>query len=106
MVTDTVSDLLVRIKNAHSRMRRGVRVLCSRVNEHVLEILRSEGFIEGFERQLSENGKYEEFEVTLKYTQAGRPGIIASRRISKPGRRVYAKADKLPKVRCGLGIAI
>lgn len=106
MVTDPISDLLVRIKNAHLRGRRSVRVLCSKVNEHVLDILRSEGFIESHGRRPSENGKFEEIEVVLKYTSNGRPGIISSRRVSKPGRRIYAKADKLPKVHCGLGISI
>ena len=116
MVSDTIADLLTRIRNAQQRSHRAVRIPVSKMNLSVLEILKAEGFIEGFEQRPARvvrdakgkerQSQFPEYEVGLKYGTTGRPGIAESRRVSKPGRRVYMRANSLPKVHCGLGLAI
>lgn len=106
MMTDPIADLLTRIRNAQMRRHRAVSVLCSSAAERVLTVLKEEGFIAGFEKRVSQESVCGHFEVVLKYLPSGRPGISSSTRVSKPGRRIYVKAQKLPKVHCGLGMAI
>lgn len=106
MMNDPIADLLTRIRNAQARKHRAVRVVSSRMAERVLNVLKSEGFIESFEVRKDREGKFDEFEVTLKYGEDGRPAIIASRRVSTPGRRVYLPSTRIPKVSSGLGISI
>ena len=106
MVIDPIADLLVRIKNAHARQHKTVRIPASKVSKSILDLLVKEGFIWSFSTEKDERGKFDEFEVMLKYSSTGRPAIKDCRRISKSGRRVYAKATDIPKVHCGLGLAI
>ncbi|MGI6680341.1 MAG: 30S ribosomal protein S8 [Bdellovibrionota bacterium] len=106
MIIDPIADLLIRIKNAHSRQHKTVRIRASKVAKSILELLAKEGFIKEFTTKKDKNGKFDEYEVELKYSETGRPAIKDCKRVSKSGRRVYAKANNIPKVHCGLGMAI
>jgi small subunit ribosomal protein S8 len=103
-VTDPVADLLTRIRNANLAFKDDLPVAGSRLNEAILKILQQEGFIAGFERE--GEAPFQTFKVTLKYGAKRERAISGLRRISKPGRRVYAPRTKLPRVMGGLGIAV
>ena len=102
--SDPVGDMLARIRNAQTRGRSTVRTPGSKLRRWVLDVMAREGYIRGYEVVETEKG-FTEFEISLKYFD-GTPVIRELRRISRPGRRVYAKVDKLPSVRQGFGIAI
>jgi small subunit ribosomal protein S8 len=102
-MTDPISDMLTRIRNAHLRNKAKVSVPPSKLRERVLEVLHKEGYIRGF-AVIEKDGK-SEIEVELKYFD-GAPAIKEIDRVSKPGRRVYASVDTLPSVFNGLGISI
>ena len=103
-VGDPVGDLITRIRNAQMRNRTTTRSPSSRLRLAVLKTLQDEGFIRGFSVAEGEGG-FPEITIELKY-QEGRPVIREIARISRPGRRVYAKANAIPQVRGGLGISI
>ena len=103
-VTDPVADLLTRIRNANLSYKDDLPVAGSRLNEAILRILQQEGFITGFERE--GDVPFQTFKVALKYGAKRERAISGLRRISKPGRRVYAPRNKLPRVMGGLGIAV
>lgn len=102
--SDPVGDMLARIRNAQTRGRSTVRTPGSKLRRWVLDVMAREGYIRGYEVVETAKG-FTEFEISLKYFD-GTPVIRELRRISRPGRRVYAKVDKLPSVRQGFGIAI
>ena len=102
--SDPVGDMLARIRNAHLRGRSKVRTPASKLRGWVLDVLQREGYIRGYEMVTSEAG-HPEIEIWLKYFE-GAPAIRELKRISKPGRRVYAGVRNLPSVRQGLGVAI
>ena len=102
-MTDPISDMLTRIRNAHLRNKAKVTVPPSKLRERVLEVLHKEGYIRGF-AVIEKDGK-SEIEVELKYFD-GLPAIKEIDRVSKPGRRVYASVETLPCVFNGLGISI
>ncbi|MCE2522656.1 MAG: 30S ribosomal protein S8 [Rhodobacteraceae bacterium] len=102
--SDPVGDMLARIRNAQTRGRSTVRTPGSKLRRWILDVMKSEGYIRGYEIVETDKG-FTEFEISLKYFD-GIPVIRELRRISRPGRRVYAKVDKLPSVRQGFGIAI
>ena len=102
--SDPVGDMLARIRNAQTRGRSTVRTPGSKLRRWVLDVMAREGYIRGYEVVETEKG-FTEFEISLKYFD-GIPVIRELRRISRPGRRVYARVDKLPSVRQGFGIAI
>ena len=103
-ITDPVADMLTRIRNASSAKHDTVDVPASNMKKSIAQILLEEGYIKNF--QLIDNGTQGVIRVTLKYG-AGKEKVISGlRRVSKPGLRVYAGADELPKVLRGLGIAI
>lgn len=106
MMTDPIADLLTRIRNAQARGHKAVSIRCSKGAERILNVLKNEGFVAGYEKRIDPEDQFGRFEVFLRYAPNGRPGIKSSKRVSKPGRRVYVKAEKLPTVHCGLGIAI
>ncbi len=106
MVLDPIADLLVRIKNAHARQHKTVRVLYSKLTKSILDLLVREGFIYSYSEEKDKNNKFNEFEVMLKYSSTGRPAIKDCKRVSKSGCRVYASVSDIPKVHCGLGMAI
>ena len=103
-VTDPIGDLLARIRNAQQRGKSKVTTPASKMRERVLEVLQQEGYIRGFSVTEQVNGKAE-IEIELKYFD-GEPVIKNIKRVSKPGRRVYASVETLPVVYRGLGISI
>jgi small subunit ribosomal protein S8 len=105
VVTDTISDMLTRIRNANMVKHQIVQIPSTKMSIAIVTILKAEGFIEDFETY-TENSR-ELLLVSLKYKGKHREPVIEKiERISKPGLRVYANAKKLPKVLGGLGIAI
>jgi len=103
-VTDPVADMLTRIRNANLAFKDDLLIPGSKMNEAVLSILAREGFVEGYERE--GEGVHRAFRVRLKYGAKRERVITGLRRVSKPGRRVYAPRDELPRVMGGLGIAL
>lgn len=105
MLTDSIADLLTRIRNAQRASHKSVEVRASRMAERVLGVLQKEGFIESFER-VEKEASHPVINVVLRYFSSGRPMIAKARRVSRPGRRVYVSVDRLPRLDSGLGIAI
>ena len=103
-VTDPIGDMLTRIRNAQQRGKSKVVSPSSRLRERVLEVLQSEGYIRGFAVTEQANGQAE-LEVELKHFDR-EPVIREIKRVSKPGRRVYASVSDLPTIYNGLGVAI
>ncbi len=103
-MNDPLGDMLTRIRNAQMRRKNKVSTPGSRLRAHVLDVLESEGFIRGYASTEFGNGRTE-FEIELKYHD-GRPVIREIKRVSKPGRRVYASVNAVPRVGNGLGITI
>ena len=102
-MSDPIADLLTRIRNAQMVAKSTVVVLSSKVKVAIAQVLKDEGYIDGF--QVKADGKKSELEITLKY-YAGRPVIERIERVSRPGLRVYKGCEKLPQVMNGLGVAI
>ena len=103
-ITDPIADMLTRIRNAGVAKHETVDVPASKMKKAIAEILLNEGYIKSF--QIIDDGTQGIIRITLKYN-AGKEKVISGlRRVSKPGLRVYAGADELPKVLKGLGIAI
>jgi small subunit ribosomal protein S8 len=105
-MTDPIADMLTRIRNANTAMHDTVRMPSSKLKESIAKILEAEGYIEGFEAKADDTRPGRVLEVRLKYSPERKRTISGIKRISKPGLRVYAKRDKLPRVLGGLGIAI
>ncbi|MBP5404640.1 MAG: 30S ribosomal protein S8 [Clostridia bacterium] len=103
VVTDPIADMLTRIRNALTAKHSDVKIPTSKVKTAIAEILLEEGYIEAVEKV--EDGVNSYMNITLKYG-AGRSVINGLKRVSKPGLRVYANCEDLPKVLNGLGIAI
>ncbi|HWO70335.1 MAG TPA: 30S ribosomal protein S8 [Actinomycetota bacterium] len=103
-VTDPIGDLLARIRNANLAYKDDLVVAASKMNRAILAILEREGYIAGFEEE--GEGVHRAFRVRLKYGRNRERAITGLRRISKPGRRIYAGRGELPRVLGGLGIAI
>ena len=103
-ITDPIADMLTRIRNANNAKHDTVDVPASNMKKSIAQILLDEGYIKNF--QIINDGTQGVIRITLKYG-AGKEKVISGlRRVSKPGLRVYAGADELPKVLRGLGIAI
>jgi len=105
-MTDPIADMLTRIRNANTAMHDVVRMPSSKLKESIAKILESEGYIEGFRVEDDNSRPGRTLVVTLRYSAERKRTISGIRRISKPGLRVYAKRDRLPRVLGGLGIAI
>ena len=104
-ITDPIADMLTRIRNANTAKHPTVDVPASNMKKAIAQILLDEGYIKNF--QLIDDGTQGVIRITLKYLQPGKEKVITGlRRVSKPGLRVYAGADELPRVLHGLGIAI
>ncbi len=103
VVTDPIADMLTRIRNALTAKHTEVKIPTSKVKSAIADILLEEGYIEAVEKV--EDGVNNYLNITLKYG-AGRSVINGLKRVSKPGLRVYANQNELPKVLNGLGIAI
>jgi small subunit ribosomal protein S8 len=105
VVTDTISDMLTRIRNATMVKHQIVQIPVTKISVAITAILKEEGFIEDFERY--EEDKRDYLLLSLKYTGKSRNSVISEiKRISKPGLRVYKNSKELPKVLDDLGIAI
>lgn len=102
-VSDTISDFLTRIRNAYAAKHKSLDVPSSKLKVAIAEILKDQGFIADY--QLRNEGPQPTLEVKLRY-YFGQPVVREIKRISKPGRRVYAGVAELPRVRNGLGVAI
>lgn len=96
--------MLTRIRNAVAVGHERVVMPASKLKVNIARILVDEGFIDRFE--LSENGHRSELELVLRYAERRRPVILGLKRVSRPGHRVYAGADELPRVQGGLGVAV
>ena len=104
VVTDTVADMLTRIRNANQLRYETVSVPSTKMTRAIADILVNEGYISGYEKEENKTG--EMIILNLKYGKKKERVITGLKRISKPGLRVYAKKDEVPKVLNGLGIAI
>ena len=103
-ITDPVADMLTRIRNANTAKHEKVDVPASNLKKSIAQILLDEGYIKSF--QIVDDGTQGIIRITLKYLPGKEKAIQGLRRVSKPGLRVYAGADELPRVLKGLGIAI
>ncbi len=103
-ISDTIADLLTRIRNANTAKHASVDIPASNVKKEITRILAEEGYIKGF--QVIEDGKQGIIRVTLKYDENRTPVISGLRRVSKPGLRIYSSCADMPQVRRGLGIVI
>ena len=104
VVTDTIADMLTRTRNAIAMRYEEVRVPASNIKKEIARILKEEGFIKDY--KIENDDAQGTIVVTLKYTDKKERVITGLKRISKPGLRVYANKDEIPKVLNGLGIAI
>ena len=104
MVNDTIADMLTRIRNANAMKYKTVEIPGTKMTKGIADILTKEGFIAGYDVNKLAVG--EMLVVNLKYSKSKERVITGLKRISKPGLRVYAKADEMPRVLNGIGIAI
>ncbi len=104
VMTDPIADMLTRIRNANQMKHKSVNIPASKLKADILSVLKQEGYIVDFERL--NDGVQGTLQVTLKYLENEERVIKGLKKISKPGLRVYAKSDDIPKVLNGLGIAI
>jgi small subunit ribosomal protein S8 len=105
VVTDTISDMLTRIRNAHMVKHQIVQIPSTKISLAIAEILKEEGYIEDFESYIEDNKRY--ILISLKYIGKSRKPVISKiERMSKPGLRVYSSSKELPRVLENLGIAI
>ncbi len=103
-ITDSIADLLTRIRNANSAKHDTVDIPASNMKKSIVQILVEEGYIKSY--QVIEDGKQGIIRVTLKYGENKTPVIQGLRRVSKPGLRIYTSCEDMPKVMKGLGIAL
>ena len=103
-MTDPIADMLTRIRNANMVKHETVDVPASNIKKELARILLEEGFVRGYD--VIEDGKQGIIRIQLKYGQAGERVITGLKRISKPGMRVYAAKDEIPRVLNGLGISV
>ncbi len=104
-MTDPIADMLTRIRNANRVHFKSVDVLNSRINLNVAKVLKKSGYISGYDIK-KDPCAHEVLRVYLKYPDAKRTVITDIKRVSKPGRRVYVKSEKIPQVLNGYGISI
>ena len=103
-ITDTIADLLTRIRNASSAKHDSVEIPASNMKKAICQILVDEGYVKNY--TVTQDGKQGVIKVTLKYGEGKTPVIQGLRRVSKPGLRIYSSVAELPKVMKGLGVAI
>lgn len=103
-ITDSIADMLTRIRNANSAKHDKVKIPASNIKKAIAQILVDEGYIKNF--TVEDDGKQGIIEVTLKYGENKSQVITGLRRVSKPGLRIYSSCEDMPKVMKGLGVAI
>jgi small subunit ribosomal protein S8 len=104
MLTDPIADMLTRIRNANKAMHETTRMPTSRMKEEIARILKEEGYIRDF--RVESGDAFDHLVIVLKYGRSRERIITDLKRVSKPGRRVYARKDRLPRVLGGMGTAI
>jgi small subunit ribosomal protein S8 len=102
--TDPIADMLTRIRNANKALHASVEMPSSSQKVDLARVLKEEGYITGY--SVVKEGSFDKLVIELKYTDGRRRVISQVKRVSKPGRRIYAKKDNLPKVLGGLGTAV
>ncbi|MGH9303152.1 MAG: 30S ribosomal protein S8 [Acidimicrobiales bacterium] len=105
-MTDPIADMLTRMRNANVAMHESVKMPSSKLKESLAAVLEKEGYIEGFTTADDPRRPGRVLEITLKYTPSRDRVIGGLKRISKPGLRIYARSDRLPRVLGGLGVAV
>jgi small subunit ribosomal protein S8 len=105
-MTDPIADMLTRIRNANTAMHDEVRMPSSRQKEALAVLLEREGYIDGFTVADDERRPGRQLTITMKYSPERERVISGLKRVSKPGLRVYTKADRVPRVLGGLGVAV
>lgn len=103
-ITDTIADLLTRIRNASASKHDSVEIPASNIKKSIVQILLDEGYIKNY--SVREDGKQGIIQVALKYDENKKSVITGLKRVSKPGLRIYSNVEDMPKVMKGLGIAI
>jgi small subunit ribosomal protein S8 len=106
MMTDPIADMLTRVRNANTAMHDQVKMPSSKQKEALAAILKQEGYIESYEVADDTGRPGRVLNITMKYSPERQRTISGLRRVSKPGLRVYSKADKIPRVLGGLGVAV
>jgi small subunit ribosomal protein S8 len=106
MMTDPVADMLTRIRNANTAMHDEVRMPSSKLKEALAAVLQREGYIDGFSVSDDPTRPGRLLTITMRYSPERARTISGLRRVSKPGLRIYIKADKVPRVLGGLGVAV
>ena len=106
MMTDPIADMLTRLRNANTAFHDEVLMPSSKQKEALARILEREGYITGYEVGADDARPGQQLKITLKYTPDRKRTISGLRRISKPGLRVYSKAESVPRVLGGMGISI
>ena len=104
MMTDPVADMLTRIRNANKALQETVTMPTSRMKEEIARLLEEEGYIRGY--RVEKGASFDTLVVELKYGRSRERVITDLKRVSKPGRRIYARKDRLPRVLGGMGTAI
>ncbi len=106
MLTDPVADMLTRIRNANKALHDTTSMPTSKLKEQIAKLLKEEGYIRDYHVEDREDLPYKTLVVELKYGRSRERVLTDMKRISKPGRRVYARKDRLPRVLGGMGTAI
>jgi small subunit ribosomal protein S8 len=107
MLTDPIADMLSRIRNANRALHDHVEMPSSRMKEEIARLLKEEGYIRDYHVENGDNGRaYKTLVIDLKYGRSRERVITNLKRVSKPGRRIYARKDRLPRVLGGMGVAI
>ena len=104
MLTDPIADMLTRIRNANKALHASTRMPTSRMKVEIARLLKEEGYIRDFHVESGES--FDELVIDLKYGRGRERVITDLKRISKPGRRIYARKDRMPRVLGGMGTAI
>jgi small subunit ribosomal protein S8 len=106
MQTDPIADMLTRIRNANRALHENVEMPSSRLKAEIARLLKEEGYIRDFHVERKEDKPYDTLAIELKFGKNRKRVITDLKRVSKPGRRVYARKDRLPRVLGGMGTAI
>ena len=106
MQTDPIADMLTRIRNANRALHERAEMPSSRAKREIARLLKEEGYIRDYEVKREEDTPYDTLIIELKYGRSRERVITDLKRVSKPGRRVYARKDRLPRVLGGMGISI
>jgi small subunit ribosomal protein S8 len=106
VLTDPVADMLTRIRNANRALHDTTEMPSSRLKQEIARLLKDEGYIKDYRVERKDGDSYDTLVVELKYGRSRERVITDLKRISKPGRRIYARKDRLPRVLGGMGVAI